>query len=123
MEVRIVCTCAGSLKPGFTFRSAMKVRIISAELTSSTRAMATCAMTSTLRERFWVRLLLDVRFEPERESDAFVDAYLIAGIAPKNKAESTDRKTVNMSERSSNDTSLRRGSWAGPNAFNNVNPP
>src|SRR5690242_892133 len=106
IEVRIVCTCAGSLKPGFTFRSAMKVRIISAELTSSTRAIATCAMTSTLRERFWVRLLLAVRFEPERASDAFVQAYLIAGIAPKNKAESAERTSVNRIERPSNDTSL-----------------
>src|ERR1035438_2436547 len=43
MEIRMVCRCCGSVNPGWTLRSAWKVRIIRPAATSSTSAIATCA--------------------------------------------------------------------------------
>ena len=64
--MRIVCTCAASVNPGSTLRSATNVRIISTALTSSTSAIATCATTSRLRARCRSRLALAVRFRSEQ---------------------------------------------------------
>ena len=62
--MRITCSDAGSEKPGSTLRIALKVRIISTALMSSTSAMATCATTSRLRPRCRSRLTLAVRIAP-----------------------------------------------------------
>ena len=51
IAMRKVCTSSGRVKPGFTSRKAMNVRIIRPETISSIRASATWPTTSALRAR------------------------------------------------------------------------
>ena len=120
--MRIVCRCSASVKPGSTLRNAAKVRIISTALTRSTSAMATCAITSTLRERCRSRPALAVRAAPGINAAARIRTYFKAGMDPNNRPENTDSASVNASELASSEISLKRGRSAGPIATRSRSP-
>ena len=118
IERRMIWSDLGPEKPGSTLSIALKVRIMSTALMSSTSAMATCAMTSTLRPRCRSRLALDVRVAPSNDMPWGEKTYRTTGMKPKNNPQSTESSIVKMIERASREISLSRGRLDGPICFN-----
>ena len=123
MEIRTVWIDAGSVKPGSTLRKASDVRIISPELTSSTRASATCVTTSTLRARCRSRLPVAVRPPPRRAFQTRGPPCLNAGSSPNSSPQATEITSAKARLRTSSEISLRRGRLAGPIATRTRKPP
>jgi hypothetical protein len=125
IHMRIVCTCCRVRKPRLHIAQRANVRIISTALTSSTSAMATCATTSTFRERLPLPACARRPFPLPIVSavPALPSAYFSTGIDPKNNPEKNRKQQRETSELPSSVISLSRGKSAGPIAVSSRNPP
>ena len=97
IDTRSVSTCAGSVKPGSTWRIAWKVRIIRPEATSRTTASATSTTTSVLRARCRALPALDERPPSFKRRASCGLANLRTGKSPNSSPATSEITTVNAS--------------------------
>ena len=95
MKRRSVWRCSGSLNPGVTCLRAWNVRIISPELTRSTRASATWMTTSVLRARRRSRLSLSARPPARSVAVTCSPAWRSAGMMPNSNPAPSEMTSVN----------------------------